>query len=107
MNLESLWSLVRSIPPGRCAAYGSLGQALPNPVSGFLVGRWMASAPEGVPWWRVVAKSGALPIDKRDPHFGLEQRRLLESEGVPFLSDGRVDMASVEFGFLPNLFTGD
>ncbi len=84
MTLESLWALVRQIPSGCCATYGELGRSLPNPVSGKIVGRWMASAPEGVPWWRVVAKPGNLPIAKRDPALGLTQRQLLEQEGVPF-----------------------
>ena len=84
--------MVASIPAGCCATYGDLGQAQPNPVSGKIVGRWMASAPEGVPWWRVIAKTGDLPISKRDPALGMTQRQLLEADGVPFLDDGRVDL---------------
>jgi alkylated DNA nucleotide flippase Atl1 len=86
-NLESLWTLVKTIPSGMCTSYGRLGQALPRPVSGFLVGRWMAQAPEGIPWWRVVGKDGDLLIDKIHPEMGNEQKRLLEAEGVPFAGD--------------------
>ena len=92
-GLEELWELVRRIPPGCCAAYGSLGRALRNPASGFMVGRWMAQAPPDVPWWRVVAKNGRLPIHKRDPDLAHEQRRRLESEGVGF-REGEVDMGT-------------
>ncbi len=91
-RLQPLWELVCSIPSGRCTTYGILGQALERPVSGKIVGRWMASAPPGVPWWRVIAKHGDLPIAKRDPALGLTQRQLLEHEGVPFHPDGRVDL---------------
>jgi methylated-DNA-protein-cysteine methyltransferase-like protein len=89
--MEELWELIRSIPRGHVATYGSLGAALRNPASGFMVGRWMAQCPDGIPWWRVVAKTGALPIAKRDPYAEVDQRRLLEHEGVRFLED-RVEM---------------
>jgi len=93
---EELYEVVRKIPAGRCAGYGSLGRFLSNPVSGYIVGRWMASAPEGIPWWRVVAKDGTLVVARRDPALGIRQRRLLEGEGVPF-SEDRVDMESVRW----------
>lgn len=89
-QLSALWRAVRAIPKGRVASYGSLGRALPNPCSGFLVGRWMASCPDGVPWWRVVNAKGYLPIGKRSPALAIEQRRLLEEEGVEFVDD-RID----------------
>lgn len=97
-NLEELWSIVRSIPQGRCASYGDVGRALHNPASGYWVGRWMAQCPEDIPWWRVVAKDGRLPLHKRDPRLAEEQRGRLESEGVSF-KDGRADMDAS--GFTP------
>ncbi len=93
MTLDALWDLVLSIPPGKCASYGEVGRALPNPATGYQVGRWMAQCPEGVPWWRVVSKDGTFPIGRRDPSLGLEQRALLAREGVPFEGDA-VDMAA-------------
>lgn len=89
-----LFDLVRRIPKGRCAGYGALGRYLTNPVSGFITGKWMAAAPPDVPWWRVVAKDGTLVVARRDPQLGIEQRRLLEAEGVPF-ADDRVAMDAV------------
>lgn len=91
--LQQLWEMVRAIPPGYVATYGSLGAAMKNPVSGFLVGRWMAQCPADVPWWRVVAKAGTFPIGKRDPHAEWDQRQMLEREGVSFKGDA-VDMDS-------------
>lgn len=91
MNLDELWKVVRTIPRGSCASYGDVGRALPNPTSGYQVGRWMASCPEGVPWWRVVSKEGRLPVGKKDPASAMEQKGLLEAEGVSFVED-RVDM---------------
>lgn len=65
-------------------SYGDLGRALHHPASGYMVGRWMAQCPDDLPWWRVVAKDGRLPIHKRDPYAAEEQRRFLEIEGVSF-----------------------
>jgi methylated-DNA-protein-cysteine methyltransferase related protein len=93
--IEELWQVVRSVPPGRCASYGAVGRSLSRPVSGFLVGRWMASCPPDVPWWRIVGKDGRLPVWKRDPGLGSDQRALLEREGVSFIGD-HVDMARHE-----------
>lgn len=90
--LDELWDLVRSIPGGSVSSYGAMGAGLRNPASGFMVGRWMAQCPKGVPWWRVVAKSGSFPIGKLDPYLEMDQRRLLESEGVTFVGD-QVDMS--------------
>ena len=79
--------MVRSIPPGKVSSYGEIGRMLRNPVSGYLVGRWMAMCPADVPWWRVVTKSGALAIWKKYPPDANKQRMLLESEGVVFTND--------------------
>ncbi len=87
-QLRALWKVVRSIPKGRVASYGAIGRALPNPCSGFLVGRWMASCPQdGTPWWRVVNAKGYLPIGKRDPRLEFDQRTRLKKEGVKFKGD--------------------
>lgn len=96
-RLTHLWSIVRRIPFGRCACYGRLGASLPGAVSGKIVGRWMASAPAELPWWRVIAKTGDLPVGKKDPNAAITQRQLLEQEGVPFLPDGRVDLSACEW----------
>jgi methylated-DNA-protein-cysteine methyltransferase related protein len=93
--VEELFDLVRRIPPGRCAAYGTLASCLSRRVSGLVVGRWMSRAPEDVPWWRVVAKDGRLPIWKVSPYAAAEQRERLKQEGVTLDDKDRV-----EAGFL-------
>ncbi|MCH8979336.1 MAG: MGMT family protein, partial [Armatimonadetes bacterium] len=81
-QLEQLWHVVRSIPSGRVSSYGAVGRVLPNPATGYMVGRWMAACPADVPWWRVVNKRGELPINKRDPRLATDQQLRLESEGL-------------------------
>jgi alkylated DNA nucleotide flippase Atl1 len=98
-DMNELWDVVRRIPCGFCASYGDVARSLENPVSGFTVGRWMAGAPDGVPWWRVVSKDGVLVIAKKDPQAAAIQRQYLEAEGVAFEGD-RVLMSEHRFGLL-------
>lgn len=97
-TLDDLWRVVREIPSGRVASYGDVGRLLRQPATGYLVGRWMAQAPPGVPWWRVVAQSGQLVTNKRSPELATEQERLLREEGVSFLAPGVVDMRLARMG---------
>ena len=85
--LDELWTVVRSVPPGCVASYGEVGRALSRPVSGVLVGKWMAACPHDVPWWRIVGKSGDLLVAGRHPELGLLQKQRLEREGVEFDGD--------------------
>jgi methylated-DNA-protein-cysteine methyltransferase related protein len=94
-TIEQLWREVRRIPPGRCTTYGLLGASLDPPASGRQVGRWMANAPADVPWWRVVARTGLLPIGKRGPEWAREQLRLLAAEAVPVDPQGQVKLQEV------------
>ena len=86
---DELLDGVRAIPRGRVSNYGALGAALSRPVSGVVVGGWLTSLPEDVPWWRVVGRDGRLPIWKRDPSLESLQRARLQEEGV-VVEDGVV-----------------
>ena len=91
---ERCYSIVRQIPAGRVASYGQIAGILGEPRRARYVGFAMHASPGvkgGVPCHRVVFKDGRLA-----PGFAFggpdAQRSLLESEGVGFLPDGRVDM---------------
>lgn len=90
--LAELYGMVRGIPEGRVCNYGQLGRALRNPVSGLLVGRWMSNCSPDLPWWRVVASDGKLPVWKKDPGLEVIQHDRLADEGVEFDGDGKVRM---------------
>lgn len=92
MKLDELWDVVRQIPKGKVMSYGAVGELLSARASGRSVGRWMAQSPDGVPWWRVVAKTGQLPISKRGPGYASEQEERLRKERVQFLDSCVVDM---------------
>ena len=85
--LDDLWIAVAQVPAGTVVSYGDLGMSLPSPVSGVLVGKWMAQCPDDLPWWRVVGKSGDLLVARRDPRLAAIQRQRLISEGVEFEGD--------------------
>ena len=89
--LAELWRLIAEIPRGKVASYGDVGRALSRPSSGYMVGRWMAQCPNGVPWWRVVGKNGEMRTGKRDPELAERQRELLRKERVALRGDA-VDM---------------
>ena len=53
-----------------------------------------ASAPDTLPWHRVVNREGRLSLARTDPAGGTTQRLRLAREGVRFDARGRVDMES-------------
>jgi methylated-DNA-protein-cysteine methyltransferase related protein len=85
----AVYEAARTIPPGQVCSYGQLG-ALAG-VTARMAGKALAFTPEGVPWWRVVAWDGSLPIHKKDPALALLQRQKLESEGIKFTGSQRVE----------------
>lgn len=84
-----VWALVERIPPGRVASYGQLALMLGRPGGARIVGWAMRACPDGVPFQRVVRDDGSIAGGDYAPL----RRALLESEGVPMLADGRVDIA--------------
>ena len=91
--IEQVFTHARSIPAGRVIAYGALGARCTPPISGYICGRIMNQTLDDVPWWRVVAKDGSLPIAKRNPALAQEQRDKLVAEGVTFDEEGRIHMS--------------
>jgi alkylated DNA nucleotide flippase Atl1 len=87
---EQMRLIVCAIPAGRVLAYGQVGAKCEPPLSGYICGRILHLALEDVPWWRVVAKDGHLPIGKRGAEMARKQRDLLVNEGVAFDENGCV-----------------
>ena len=84
--VETVLTLVETVPPGRVTTYGALAEAV-----GYggprRVGRVMSTYGGSVPWWRVVRADGSLPPS----HDEAARAQYLE-EGTPFRASGRVDM---------------
>lgn len=88
----ALFSLVAQIPKGKVASYGQLAAYLPSRIPALVVGRWMASCPPDLPWWRVMASDGRLVIARRSEIYAIEQADHLASEEIPFLEPDKVDI---------------
>lgn len=89
-----VYDVVRRIPRGCVSTYGQVAALMGAPRSARYVGYALHRNPEPgiIPCHRVVFKDGSLC--EGFAFGGPEaQRALLEAEGVPFLADGRVDLA--------------
>lgn len=89
---KMVYKLTKAIPEGRVMNYGQVGELCKPQISGYICGRILGDVPKDVPWWRVVAKDGSLPVVKRSPDLAKDQREALEDEGVEFDDQGRVKM---------------
>ena len=93
-----VYNIVKDIPKGKVATYGQLAQMAGAPKMAQFISYALHSKkrPEDVPCHRVVNRLGDLSCGEA---FGgwQQQARLLESEGVSFLPDGRVDMKKCQW----------
>ncbi len=87
--LESVYEVVRSIPPGRVMTYGSVAAAVGSRAPR-AVGRIMAHSGGDLPWWRVVYSDGHIL-----PPYYAQAIAAYEAEGTPLVAapDGaRLDL---------------
>lgn len=89
---EEAVELIRAIPKGKVATYGGIAAAAGSPRGARQVVRILhtCSDKENLPWWRVINREGRIALK---PGFGHEEQRdLLDSEGILFGSDDRIDL---------------
>ncbi len=92
-SFDIIYETVKLIPKGKVATYGQVATLSGNPKWSRVVGYALHRNPSPgiIPCHRVVMRDGSL-----SPAFAFggenRQRELLESEGVTFTPDGRVDM---------------
>ncbi len=93
---EDIQKVVLRIPKGKVATYGAVARAAGHPGTARQVSWALRDAgAKRLPWQRVLGSGGRIRLPGED---GLQQRILLELEGVRFKGD-RVDMKSFEFRF--------
>ena len=92
-TFEKIYEVVKSIPEGKVATYGQVALLAGNPRWARVVGYALHVNPEPgiIPCHRVVNREGKVAPSFA---FGGEgvQRQLLESEGIVFKTDGRIDL---------------
>ncbi len=89
---QRVYQIVAQIPEGKVATYGQIAALLGEPRNARVVGWAMHKAPRALnlPCHRVVNQAGTMGPGYL---FGPgEQRMLLETEGVTFTPDGRIDL---------------
>jgi methylated-DNA-protein-cysteine methyltransferase related protein len=91
---ERVYAIVLTVPRGRVISYGAIARLLGDPRKARQVGWAMAALPERrprIPAHRVIRASGELPGGQACGGYSVHRARL-ETEGVHFLLDGRVDL---------------
>ncbi len=102
-SYDSIYDTVRRIPGGKVGSYGKIAQAAGLPRQARLVGYALHAlkADTNVPWFRVVNARGGISLSEQFSSGGL-QRAILESEGIEFLANGKIDMKIFSASFLEN-----
>jgi len=90
---NGIYEIVKKIPKGKVATYGQVALYAGNPRWSQVVGFALHGNknPAEIPCHRVVNRFGEV-ADAFAFGGGSKQRELLESEGVEFLLNGKVDM---------------
>ena len=80
-----LFTLIGAIPTGKVAAYGQLAALAGAPNQSRAVGRLLKNLPNDstLPWHRVINSQGKISFPEGTEKH-LQQRRLLEAEGISF-----------------------
>jgi len=88
---ERIYEAAAQVPHGMVATYGDIAAIVGGGCDARTVGYALGDMPPehaaAVPWQRIVAKEGGISTR------GLQQRQLLEAEGVEFDARDRVIMA--------------
>ena len=92
-TFEKIYEVVKSIPKGKVATYGQVALLAGNPRWARVVGYALHINPEPgiIPCHRVVNREGKVAPGFAFGGEGI-QRQLLESEGIVFETDGRIDL---------------
>lgn len=98
-----VYAMVRKVPPGHVATYGQIATLLGSPrvarqVGFALAGAWRVEQEDPVPWHRIINAKGGIST-RGDVGLGIDQRSLLEREGVLFRDNGTVDLKRFRWHF--------
>ena len=92
-TIEKIYEVVKSIPEGKVATYGQVALLAGNPRWARVVGYALHVNPYPgiIPCHRVVHREGGVAPGFAFGGEGI-QRQLLESEGIVFEPNGRIDL---------------
>ena len=92
--VPAIAAAIRKVPRGRVSTYGAVAKAAGYPRCSRHVARVLNQV-QGLPWQRIVGSGGRISLRGE---AALEQRFLLEAEGVRFRGR-KVDMGEFEHRF--------
>jgi methylated-DNA-protein-cysteine methyltransferase related protein len=91
---KAIAAVIRQIPRGRVSTYGAVAEAAGYPRCARQVSKVLKQV-RGLPWQRVLGSGGNISLPGE---LGLEQRFLLQAEGVKFRAR-KVDMKACQHEF--------
>lgn len=94
---EKAVDIIKNIPAGKVMTYGQIAKLAGSPRGARQVVRILHSMSKKyqLPWHRVVNIKGEIGL-KDDEYFSI-QKLSLESEGVEFFDNGRIDLSRFQF----------
>ncbi len=92
--VTAISNAIRQVPRGRVSTYGAIAKAAGYPHCSRHVARVLREV-SGLPWQRIIGSGGRISLRRE---AGMEQRFLLELEGVRFKGK-RVDLKEFEHRF--------
>ena len=92
--VSAIAAAIRKVPRGRVSTYGAIAKAAGYPRCSRHVSRVLNQV-GGLPWQRILGSGGRISLRGE---FAIEQRFLLEAEGVRF-KGRRVDLREFEHRF--------
>ena len=110
-TFERAIEMVKRVPEGEVSTYGQIAYLISGTRRGArVVGYALAALDEAeaecVPWWRIINAKGRISISHL--LFSVdEQRRRLESEGIEFDENDRVDLSRYGWDGPPGFFWPD
>ncbi|MBN2790235.1 MAG: MGMT family protein [Candidatus Delongbacteria bacterium] len=89
---EAVIEIIKSIPKGKVQTYGGISKLAGSPFGARQVVRILSSMSRkyNLPWHRVMNSKGEIQRINIDMYH--EQIALLESEGIEFISEGKIDL---------------
>ena len=93
---QRIIEIIKRIPKGKVATYGQIAGMAGNPLASRLV-VWTlnSSKAENLPWHRIINSQGMISLKRG---FGYEeQKKLLETEGVVFDKNDKIDLRRFRF----------
>ena len=88
---EKIIQTIKRIPKGKVATYGQIAGMAGNSRASRLVAWTLnSSKSKNLPWHRVINSQGTISLKRG--HGYEEQRKLLESEGIVFDENDKIDL---------------